>query len=351
MKKKLITLLVIANCAVINNGISQDVHFSQYNYSPLMQNPANAGVFPDDLRTVINYKNQWAEVASPYRTIAFSCDAGFYKKDKMNDGFLGVGIQFFNDQAGDSKMGTTQLSLSLSGGKKLSANSLVSVGIQGGCFQKKFDGTALKWANQWDGMNYNPALPTGETVLSGTLFRPDISAGILWNYSRGEMYSTANDAFQAHAGIAMFHVNNPNISFTGNTDKLTTKYIFHGGVIAGIKNTSLSLLPDFMIALQNPAKEIIAGMYFKHRIREDSKYTGFIKGASFLYGAHYRFGDAIIPSIQLEFSNYAFGIGYDINTSGLTKASSGLGGIEISLRYFVPNSSKGKTAVETPKFN
>jgi hypothetical protein len=35
----------------------------------------------------------------------------------------------------------------------------------------------------------------------------------------------------------------------------------------------------------------------------------------------------------LEFSNYAVGLSYDLNVSGLARASSGRGGLEFTFRY------------------
>lgn len=44
--------------ALITYG--QDPHFSQYDATPLIVNPANAGL-KHDLRAVVNYRNQWPQ--------------------------------------------------------------------------------------------------------------------------------------------------------------------------------------------------------------------------------------------------------------------------------------------------
>ena len=85
-----------------------------------------------------------------------------------------------------------------------------------------------------------------------------------------------------------------------------------------------------------PNKEILIGTMFRYMLREDSKYTGFVKGASISAGGYYRNQDAFIATALFEFSVYAVGISYDVNVSGLKTASSGRGGLEITLRFLNP---------------
>ena len=88
---------------------------------------------------------------------------------------------------------------------------------------------------------------------------------------------------------------------------------------------------------QGAASEIYPGCFFRYMLREESKFTGFVKGASIMVGTHLRAGDAFIPSVQLEIAEYTFGVSYDMNVSGLKTATAGKGGFEISLRYGSPN--------------
>ncbi len=84
------------------NAKSQDIHFSQYNSSPLALNPALAGMNSCDYRVYANFRTQWMTVSSgnTYRTFAGGADMAVGKITKYNS-FAGVGISFFSDQAGD----------------------------------------------------------------------------------------------------------------------------------------------------------------------------------------------------------------------------------------------------------
>ena len=51
---------------------AQDIHFTQFTYTPLNTNPAQTGLFDGDYRVGGNYRTQWWEVPGlPYTT--FSC--------------------------------------------------------------------------------------------------------------------------------------------------------------------------------------------------------------------------------------------------------------------------------------
>ena len=61
-----------------------------------------------------------------------------------------------------------------------------------------------------------------------------------------------------------------------------------------------------------------------------------------LFRSYYRTGDAFIPTVMLEVASFSVGISYDVNVSGLTEASNGKGGMEISLRFINPNPFSAK---------
>ena len=52
-------------------GYAQDPHYSNWQMSPLNQNPANTGMFEGDARFILNYRNQWQSVKVPYNTFSF----------------------------------------------------------------------------------------------------------------------------------------------------------------------------------------------------------------------------------------------------------------------------------------
>ena len=106
----------------------------------------------------------------------------------------------------------------------------------------------------------------------------------------------------------------------------------------GLANSDWSLVPGGVVHIQGPHTNIIAGTMLQCQLKGSSKYTGYVQGSSFSFGAYYRNNDAVIASMVYKYETYAVGVSYDINVSKLKGASNGRGGIEISLRYTNPTS-------------
>ncbi len=329
---------IILPLTFAGSALAQDIHFSQFYMSELTLNPAAAGAFKDITATT-NYRNQWSSVNSPYKTFAAAVDIRAFQK-KWKSAYLGFGLNVYNDVAGDGNLSTTIVDLSLAGHVKLDEHQILSAGLQGGFGQFSVTPGNLVFDSQYDPATGNINPNSGEKFANTSVLYPDLGAGILYQYNKGEMYVSGNDNLQSNIGFSVSHLTQPNLSFYGapiGNDILYMKYVAHGNMTFGLKNTPLSLMPGFVYYRQGPAQEITAGSLVKYTLKEDSRYTGYVKGAAIALGAYYRWDDAVIISSLLEMSNYAIGFSYDVNVSGLRNASNGLGGFEIALRYINPS--------------
>lgn len=331
--KKIIMLLILLG--IIAVAKSQDIHFSQYTMTPLLVNPAQAGA-QYDLLAIMNYKNQWRSVADPYRTYNLSFEVSSNKK-KNYTGYSGYGINLYSDKAGDANMGTVQGNLNYAYHLYLTDRSTIGGGLYAAFGQRSVSFTNLQWGSQYDGMAYDPGLSSGEPAVSDNFFYLDFGGGFHWNYSKSEKYMTGNDQRNYSAGIAVFHVNQPKYSFYDSGEKLLMKEVAYANALIGIGNTNLSVVPGLIYTRQGREYELLLGSLFRYQLKENTKYTGFVKGSSIAAGVYYRSRDALIASIMYEISQYAVGISYDVNLSGLKSASNGKGGLEISLRFISPN--------------
>ena len=336
---KIILILVIVFASLLS--FAQDIHFSQYYESPLTLNPSLAGAFSADHRFITNYKTQWSSITNPYKTFAFSYDAGIMKK-KLSTGFLGIGLNFFSDKAGEAEMGITKASISISYHAQLGTSSYLSGGIQTGYAQFSMNYDNLYWDSQYDGTSsFNTALPSVENTGMQSFANADFSAGLLYSYFSPEANGLSNKGFKFNFGVAMYHINTPKHSYYEILDEqLYAKYSIHGRASVGLTNSNVAIVPSFMYFRQGTAQEINLGMNLRFMLKEESDYTDFIKEAALSIGVHSRVKDAISPQILLEISNYAIGCSYDVNTSYLNKASNSRGGFEIMIRYMSPNPFK-----------
>ncbi len=355
MRSKLHFLGLFFACYLLSADycFSQDIHFAQYTQMPLATNPAQAGTTVW-IRAQMSYREQWGSVTIPYRTFGFSFDQKFRKRwarqietvfsqrktlffQKVSETGLGWGILVLKDQAGTSQMGTTNANLSLAYQAKIGQNQMLSLGLQGGLAQRSINYNDLKWGSQYDGSNYDPNLPAQEDFSKTSVIYPDFGAGLLWTYKKNERYMRGNDQRDVYLGASISHFAQPSYSFFGTTETLYRKYIIHGHSLLGVDNTNYSFTPTFLYAQQGTAREILFGTLVRYMLKEDSHYTGYVKGAAVSLGGYYRYQDAVIVAANIEMASYSLGISYDINVSGLKAVTYGRGGFEITLRLLNPS--------------
>lgn len=321
-------------------SLAQDIHFSQMRYSPLTVNPALAGA-EKDLQAIVNYRNQWNSVASPYSTMAASFDMRF-KENRSGNGFLAAGINFFNDVAGDVRMRTTNVNASLAYHIRIDRKSTIGAALQAGLGQRGISPQNGLWESQFDGSGFDQSISSGESFNELNFSHFDMGAGMVYHYSKNEGYMRGNDQFSLTAGFAAFHVNRPESSFiVGGGDDLAVRWSGFVHSLYGIRNTNWALMPAIYYNRQGPHQEVLAGSYVRVVVNEGSKVTGFIQELAISYGAFFRFGDAFVNKLMLEYDNYSLGFSYDFNVSSLTQASKGRGGVEFFLRYVLPSPISG----------
>ncbi|PHR45427.1 MAG: hypothetical protein COA32_13360 [Fluviicola sp.] len=334
--KNLFEIIIFVSGLMVSTLFAQDIHFTQMRYSPLNLNPALAGA-EQNLQAVVNYRDQWRSVATPYQTIGASVD-GRFKEKRGGNGVLAWGVNFFNDRAGDARMTTTNANLNLGYHLFLNRNSSLGLAIQGGFGQRGIDPAGGTWSSQFANGEFNTALPSGENFDQMNFSHFDAGAGIVYHYKEKEGYMRGNDQFTLTAGLSAFHVNQPSSSFlVGGQDDLAIR--FSGFVYAdfGVSKSNFSIAPAIYYNRQGPHQEILAGSYLRVLLKEGSKRTGFIKQLATSYGIFYRFGDAFAAKFMIEYSNYALGFAYDFNVSSLTTVSNSRGGVEFFLRFVLPN--------------
>lgn len=338
--KKLKLMGVIIVLLTSTNAVAQDIHFSQFLMTPFLQNPSFAGKFGGDIRAIVNHKSQWRSVTSnPFQTFGASFDMHLNRSGRK-DNFFGLGLSAYTDKAGASSMKSTLVDLAISYHIKINRQSYFSGGLQAGVNQRSIDPSDLEFDNQFDGFGHNPTLNSGEDFSNISVMKPTFSAGISYSWADDQTHHVVNNngfnGKKLNVGFSVQQFNSPSYDFL-NDDRLGRRYI--GSFISsfGVDNTHLAIQPSGFISFQKNAIDAVLGTVFRYTLREQSKFTGMIKGAAISLGAHYRVSDAFITSFLIEIGSIAVGVSYDFNVSSLTRASHGRGGYEISLRYISPN--------------
>lgn len=313
-------------------SFAQDVHFSQYQQAPLLLNPASAGFFDGSQRVILNYKSQWSGMQSPYKTMAASIDLPAFAGEKKK-GNLGFGLNGYNDVAGDSKFGTTKINLSVSGIVNINRVSRFSGGLQIGGAQRSADLTNLQWGNQFNGSGFDNGISSNEVNTLSSLMYLDMGAGVMYEFSNVQNNFTGKNGIKFSIGASSFHINEPKIQFYNfNTERMHRRYAFNATGRFDLPETRVSIIPGIIYLMQGPSSEILANLCFRIRLTDPSQITTYLKETSLTIGAGYRNNDAIIPQLAIDFSDYSFGVSYDL-TSPFSKSYGISGGLEFFLRY------------------
>ena len=337
--------LLVGGILTLGTAFAQDVHFTQYGLQPLLQSPAMAGI-GHDMRAVLQYRNQWASVTTPFTTTAFSYDMQL-KQKRGKAGFLALGVNFFSDKAGDAKLKSSQGGLSVAYHIRTGQNSTLGAGLMGGFGQRSIDPSGLQWGEQYDDNGYNSQLPTGESLTAQSFTFVDMGLGGVWHYNstKGNNDVVANQSTQATLGFGYFHVTRPTYTFLGAEEQLNAKLVLHGSARLALGGGNSAIVPAFQYSKQGPSSEFMLGAMFRYILTPTSKVTGVNKGSAVSMGPVLRTKDAVAIAALLEFGHMAFGLSYDLNTSDLSKASNGQGAFELAIRFVNPNpfTNKAKT--------
>lgn len=340
MKRVIPALLLIL---VLGNLHAQDIHFSQFFETPLLRNPALAGIFKGDIRVQSVYRNQWNSVTTPYQT--GSLNAEFKKPVGKGDDFITIGGQILYDKAGTIALQSTHILPALNYHKSLSGthNSYLSLGFMGGWVQRSIDRSKVTTNSQYDGTGFNPGLSDGESFPRNSYSYLDGSVGMSFNTQIGE-----NPDNNIYIGAAYHHFNKATkVSFYGNPNyEMIPKWVGSVGLRMTVNEYSyFTLYGDY--SKQGTYTEALAGALYSWRLddMDDPRYV--LHGGVLL-----RWKDAVIPVAKLEFKPFAFAVSYDANISQLKTASRGQGGFELSISYqkSLDKYNAGTEAVRCPRF-
>jgi type IX secretion system PorP/SprF family membrane protein len=326
---------------------SQDMHFSQFSENPSLINPALTGQGTTSRFSLVN-RAQWRSITNAYKTYGASFETrytpGKPKSDlkaqaalnaSRNQARLGIGGSIYRDKAGDGSLSRTLLNLNIAAFVPTGRKSDLSFGLQTSFGQRRLDNTKLIFQSQYNGSGYDPDINSNENFIAQRYSYFELATGILWSYGFDERIIGAHKELKANIGFSVYHISRSTQKLLADSSKmLYQKYVLHGDLLIGLKNSKLALAPSFLIQIQGPSKEIIVGSMLKYYVGTDSKFTGLVKHASIGYGLYYRNTDAILAVVQYDHhGQYAFGLSYDINISKLISTSIGRGGLELTLRY------------------
>ncbi len=303
----------------LKEGNGQDLHFSQYFNSPLLVNPANTGFNPDfDYRVGGNYRNQWASVGTPYKTMSLWGDTKLFT-NRFEDGWIGIGAALYNDKAGAGSLTNTSGYASVAYHQMLGYNSLLSGGFSLGFTSKRIDISKLSFDNQWNGKFFDATIPSNEPFAYSQTSYLDLQVGLNYAY-----FASENVYF--NAGVSVMHVNTPRESFfdpTVSDNRVSRRYTAF--LNSNIKVQDVWIInPNVYVSKKDNVWETVLGMNANRDLTGDGS-------RQFIMGLYYRNQDALIPMVGFQVEDVKFTVNYDATVSSLGGLNGTRGAYELSI--------------------
>ena len=321
----------------VNHVLAQDMHFSQFADAPLLMNPALTGEFDGKLRVAGNYRNQWGVLDKGYNSFSIYLDTRFDTKQRNSNSNISAGLAIFRDRAGVLGFGRFEALGSIAYRVQMTRKQSLNFGLRAGFGQFRIDQKGWEWGNQYDGTKYDPEID-GEFLRFVPKSYSDFSAGVNWSSGVDQQTLSSADERWFNIGFAAHHLITPKINALALVEeRLEMRYVGHARFHIGIKNVNLALEPSVYYSAQGKSNEIIFGNALVTTFREGAKVTGYTNSVFFVVGLHYRWNDAVIPSVGYRNNEYTFTLSYDLNVSGLRSATNLSGGPEMMFKYILPS--------------
>ena len=313
MIKRLFTTLTILWCVfTINISLySQDSHYSQFDASPVLLNPALQGHISGGYRMVLMHRNQWASALNSggFATPSIALDVNI---DWFTRSSFGVGAGFINDRTPGGNMtrntsfGGFAFHLSIDPNRK----HYFSIGYQHGVINTRVNATNLLFESDLLGEEKevftNTSVSNGESRICGA-----------WT-------SYINDKYTFMIGGAFIHTGGVSETFINTISTTPTKLVLHGELEYNLLE-KFQIKPYFLYMRQGTFEQTVAGVQGQLNMN---------LGTKVFASVGYRTSDAMIITGGLELiESIRLAASYDINTSPLRAATNGNGAFEISLQY------------------
>lgn len=319
---------------------AQDTHFSQYYNTPSLLSPANTALMPDfDYRAGVIFRNQWVKVPAPFRT--FSAFADFKTlKNPENTNWLGIGGAFYTDRSGAGDLALNKVQLNLAYHIQMGFYSMLSIGAGLSYVQRSVDFSRLSYDVQWDGFRFNSNVPNGESYAFQKTSYADLSSGI--NYA-----FFPNENVYLKLGVGLSHINRPKESFYKQENRIAMRPIGSMDLLLRLDDRWIANFSGYY-SEQRGASEILYGAQVSSNLS-----PAFSVPTVLSLGIYHRFGDAIIPTVGLEWNSVSIMTSLDIAVSKMSKAAAGTGAFEISLIYrglYENSGGKNRSGYNCPRF-
>ncbi len=314
---------------------AQNVNFTQFHLSPAQNNPASI-ITSNQKQAIFNFRNQFIGYGQAFNTPMVSYLHPYIKKGKKN---LAFGISVMQDRTGDGgaltttgAIGTVAYQLPFGKINAKGFRNYLSVGAQGGYFQRRINYEGLSAGVQWTANGYDRNAPIEEQLVADQKGMPAFNGGLY--YYRAD--SCAN--IQGYFGVSAQNIIRPNVSFFSEKSRLSVLYNIHGGWTV-YNNGIFSIQPNFRWLQEQQTNQIRAGVLAYYKAVNGK---GMLQDGKVGAGAWYDENGSLAFGIEFHQKNLMLAMSYDMGVTNNNR-SLGNGAFELSVGL-----KFGKKCIEKP---
>jgi type IX secretion system PorP/SprF family membrane protein len=336
--KKNSSYFIVLLSLLIHPVIAQDVHFSQYYFSPLSLNPANTGNYRGDYRFFGNYRTQWRDLDKGYNTFSVGGDMNFFP----NNINVSPGIILINDRSAYN-LNVIKILPSLAGHFKVAGYKL-HAGIQPGIVIKSIDFYKHSFPNQlnWTTGSFDNTLPNTEPYVAQRFTFFDMNVGVGASRKIGKL--------EPEIGIAVFHLNRPRESFLeNNKNKVPVRQAYNAAINYELTR-SIILRLHSMYGYTIKSTDWVSGLNIEYVLSTDPFFVNSVFAGFMWRDGYHRNIDAGIITAGLNYLQYTIGFSYDITFSQLKTSVDRQGAYEIAFIYRAKSSRLTQKAIPCERY-
>ena len=356
MKKNYKYIFFVTITIILSKSAQAQIEpvFSQFYASSVYLNPAICGLEHRFAVTGI-HRTQWAGI-NPYISNHLAVIIPIHDKGENANHRGGLAANFINSRTGvkdknglDAVVSVNSFYVSGAYNLNIAATTAqnLTFGLQAGFTQKIFQTNEYLWGSQYNSVTSgHDGSKVGGYSNDAPIIKiyPDINVGLMYYYNAGRNIYAPGISF--YFGTAFSHLNRPNESLLPDQNsRALFMWKLHSGLEIHVARM-LNVSPNVIYMRQGPNELVALGANFTYLIPDHDEY---LKPTRIVFGASYRFGDAVVAQVGFGSKYYSIGFSYDFYTSALRSFDNKPGNaFEISFKTIL---ELGKKSRKTSKFH
>ena len=334
----------------ITNILSQDEHFTRYDFTPTFFNPANTGNFYGSYRIGVLYREQartWFKaedqgsinpdtnqpffkpVSSTYTTPTLFIDANFGLGFSAGD-WSSFGLTMLSDKSGDWALSNSSYMLNAAYHWSLNKKerNVLTLGAQYGKNSIAVDGNNLNTETEFLNQVLDPLQLGVDGKSEFNASYSDLNVGVTLVSKIGKTSKLELGAAFGHLLPSSFEIQNDSIA---NIENDIDPRINVNARLRFLATDGIALEPVIYYSKAGGASNLQIQFNSAFRLNENSAFTA---------GLGYRLGDAAQILVGMNYDLWKVGIGYDMTVSSAADANSSVGGYELCISRIIFRNKK-----------